>query len=83
MIKAVIFDMYETLVTLFESPMYFSRDMAKDAGIDPSIFKEAWSKTISDRTLGLVTYEDVIEKILKNNNCFTQDKLLLLSKKRT
>ncbi|MCQ2578205.1 MAG: hypothetical protein MJ176_06715 [Treponema sp.] len=33
MIKAVIFDMYETLVTLYESPMYFSKDMAKDAGI--------------------------------------------------
>lgn len=83
MIKAVIFDMYETLVTLFESPMYFSKDMAKDAGIDSVVFKEAWSKTITDRTLGLVTYEDVIKKILKDNDCFTQETLLLLSKKRT
>ena len=31
MIKAVIFDMYETLITLFESPAYFSTQMAVDA----------------------------------------------------
>lgn len=75
--------MYETLVTLYESKMYFSKDMAEDAGIDFVVFKPAWNKTITDRTLGLVTYEEVIEKILKENNCFTQEKLQLLSKKRT
>ena len=32
-LKAVIFDMYETLITLFESPVYFSTQMAEDAGI--------------------------------------------------
>lgn len=83
MIKAVIFDMYETLVTLFESPMYFSKDMAKDVGIDSAIFKEAWHKTEKDRALGLITYEEVIEKILKENDCYTKEKVQLLSKKRT
>jgi len=33
MIKAVVFDMYETLITLFESTWYFSNMMAMDAGI--------------------------------------------------
>lgn len=33
MIKAVIFDMYETLITLFQSPLYFGTQMAIDAGI--------------------------------------------------
>ena len=42
--------MYETLITLYESPMYFSKDMAKDAGVDPVIFKSAWNKTITDRS---------------------------------
>jgi len=83
MIKAVIFDMYETLITLFESPMYFSKDMSKDAGIDPAVFKDAWSKTEKDRTLGSVTYEEVVEKIMRDNDCFTEEKLQLLSKKRT
>ena len=27
MTKAVIFDMYETLITLFESPLYFGTQM--------------------------------------------------------
>lgn len=39
MIKAVIFDMYETLITLFESPAYFSTQMAEDAGIQEEDFK--------------------------------------------
>ncbi len=78
MIKAVIFDMYETLITLYESPMYFSKDMAKDAGINPVVFKSAWNKTITDRSLGVVTCEQVIEKILKDNDCFSQEKLQLL-----
>ena len=30
MIKAVIFDMYETLITLFDSPLYFGTQMAAD-----------------------------------------------------
>lgn len=33
MIKAVIFDMYETLITLHEAPLYFSAQMAEDMGI--------------------------------------------------
>ena len=31
MIKAVIFDMYETLITLYNAPVYFSSQMAADA----------------------------------------------------
>ena len=34
MIKAVIFDMFETLVTLFEGRTYFSENMAEDIGAD-------------------------------------------------
>ncbi len=33
MIKAVIFDMFETLVTHYESPLYFAEHMAADMGI--------------------------------------------------
>jgi len=33
MIKAVIFDMFETLVTLFAGRTYFSEDIAKDLGV--------------------------------------------------
>lgn len=40
MIKAVIFDMYETLITLFESPLYFGTQMAFDAGIAEEKFQK-------------------------------------------
>ena len=49
MIKAVIFDMYETLVTLFSGTPYFGDGMAKDAGTYSyaSFDQRAWVK---DRT---------------------------------
>lgn len=40
MIKAVVFDMFETLVTLFTGRTYFSEDIAKDIGFDPELFRK-------------------------------------------
>ncbi len=45
MIKAVIFDMYETLITHFESPLYFCAQMALDAGIEEHRFRALWEPT--------------------------------------
>lgn len=42
MIKAVIFDMYETLITLHEAPLYFSAQMAEDMGISSDDFCKIW-----------------------------------------
>ena len=41
MIKAVIFDMYETLITQYNNPQYFGRHIAKDAGIEESVFMKS------------------------------------------
>ena len=51
MVKAVIFDMYETLITHYESPLYFGTQMAHDAGIEEEIFLETWHSSEEDRTL--------------------------------
>ena len=40
--KAVIFDMYETLITHYESPLYFGTQMAHDAGIEEEKFLKLW-----------------------------------------
>lgn len=40
MIRAVIFDMYETFITLYESPLYFGTQMAADAGIPEEGFEQ-------------------------------------------
>lgn len=38
MIQAVLFDMYETLITLFDSPTYFGSQIAVDLKIDKKTF---------------------------------------------
>lgn len=82
MIKAVIFDMYETLITLYGSPVYFSRQMAEDAGISADIFTPSWRLTEDDRTTGKVTVDEVVERILRENNCYSEEKVRLIMDKK-
>ena len=72
MIKAVIFDMYETLITLYESPLYFGSQIALDAGIEEDKFQRLWSVAEEDRTIGKITLEEILEKILKENGCYSE-----------
>ena len=58
MIKAVIFDMYETLITHFQSPLYFGTQIAVDAGIPENKFLEMWEPTSTDRTIEKMTLEE-------------------------
>ena len=59
LIKAVIFDMYETLITHYECPLYFSAEMAKDAGISEENFRKIWRETETKRTIGKLSFEEV------------------------
>ena len=52
MIKAIIFDMFETLVTHYESPLYMAKQICADIGISEAKFREIWNTTDEDRTLG-------------------------------
>jgi len=73
MIKAVIFDMFETLITHFESPLYMGKQIAKDIGIAEQKFREIWDTTDEARTLGKKTLEEVIEEALRVNNCYSDE----------
>lgn len=73
MIKAVIFDMFETLVTHFESPVYMAKQISNDIGIPEQKFREIWDTTDDNRTLGKRSLEDVIEEVLKVNNCYSTE----------
>ena len=73
MIKAVIFDMFETLVPHFESPLYMGKQITNDIGIAEQKFREIWDTSDDDRTLGKRTFEDVIEEVLKVNNCYADE----------
>lgn len=82
MLKAVIFDMYETLITLYGSPVYFSKQMAEDSGISEDIFTPMWRMTEDDRTTGKVTVDEVIERILRENNCYSEEIVRLIMDKK-
>lgn len=70
MIKAVIFDMYETLITHYEIPLYFGKQIAEDMGIDHKVFRKVWEPSEIERTLGYTTFEETIEKILIKNDIY-------------
>lgn len=83
MIKAVIFDMYETLITHYRCPTYFSEEMSKDAGISIENFLPTWRSSEHLRSIGKVTFEQIIEKILQDNNVFSDEVLQTICKNRT
>lgn len=72
MIRAVIFDMFETLITHFQCPVYFGQQMAEDAGISEEKFLQLWQATEDDRSIGKITFEDVVESILRENQCYSE-----------
>lgn len=72
MIKAVIFDMYETLITQYGGPVYFRAQMAADADIDPMLFDSLWIPSETDRTIGKMTLEETIEQILRQTGKYDE-----------
>ncbi|MBE5803877.1 MAG: HAD family hydrolase [Clostridiales bacterium] len=82
MIKAVIFDMYETLITLFEAPPYFSAEMAADAGLSAEAFRADWYPSEQDRTLGRLSLEQALTPILVKHGRYSDALLDLMGEKR-
>lgn len=82
MTKAVIFDMYETLITHYRCPLYFSSQMAADAGIPENRFRAAWRATEQERTTGKLSLENVLELILQENHCYSETLLQSIAEKR-
>lgn len=82
MTRAVIFDMYETLITHYNSPLYFGAQMARDAGISEDKFQALWRPTEHDRSIGRLTLEEVLEIILKESHCYSEIRLKEIAEKR-
>lgn len=72
-VQAVIFDMYETLVTQFESPLYYGTQIAGDLGLCPDDFLPGWRATEADRATGKLTFEDTIRMLLRHHGCYTPE----------
>ena len=82
MIKAVIFDMYETLITHYESPIYFGKEIAMDAGMPVENFQKVWMETFSERTVGKISFEEILERIFRDNDCYSEEVMDLVLSKR-
>lgn len=82
MIKAVIFDMYETLITLFESPAYFGTQIAEDMGINEIVFRKTWDGMEEKRSIGKISLEEVLELIMRENHCYSMELLNRIAEKR-
>ncbi|MCR5420059.1 MAG: HAD-IA family hydrolase [Lachnospiraceae bacterium] len=82
MIKAVIFDMFETLVTLFEGRTYFGEDISADTGADPIAFRREWQAIERDRSIGTYTIEEGLEVVFKRLGIYSEEKVKLAASKR-
>ena len=82
MIKAVVFDVFETLVTLCGKGRYLSEDMAKDAGVPTRQFQEDWWQTEYDRSTGKLTTKEGIAITLKHCNVYSEELLEKINTKR-
>ncbi|WP_099468654.1 HAD family hydrolase [Konateibacter massiliensis] len=82
MTRAVIFDMFETLITHYHSPLYFGAQMAEDAGISEDKFQSLWCLTEHERSTGKLTLEEVLEMILRENHCYSEMLLKEIVEKR-
>lgn len=72
-IQAVIFDMYETLVTQLCSPLYFGAQIAGDLGLAPEVFLPGWRETEEARTIGMLTFEDVMSMLMHRYGVYTPE----------
>ncbi len=82
MIRAVIFDMFETLVTLFEGRTYFSEDIAADMNIPYTDFRREWHATEHDRSIGKYSIKDGLEIAFKKIGVYTEEDVNRIAQKR-
>ena len=83
MVKAVLFDMFETLISHYNCPVYFGKEMAADAGIPAENLIPRWRAMEADRSIGKLTFEDTIRIILEENSCDQiEEKLRMIVRNR-
>ena len=64
--KAVIFDLFETLITEWGHKKYTKNEMCADLGIERKIFDIYWEEKEQERYIGNMTFEDSILYACKN-----------------
>ncbi|MCR5329423.1 MAG: HAD family hydrolase [Saccharofermentans sp.] len=78
MIKAVIFDMFETLVSIFSGDTYFSEHIAADLNIPIEDFRPVWRATDKARSSGQCTIAEVMKICLETLGCYSEESVQLI-----
>ncbi|MCL2447125.1 MAG: HAD family hydrolase [Oscillospiraceae bacterium] len=75
--KAVIFDLFETLVTEWGKPKYLSRNVAADLGVELAQYRREWRKLERSRFIGeYPNVEQVLQAVLDNLGEMRDESLL-------
>lgn len=74
--------MYETLISHYNTPLYFGAEMAADANIPVENFQKIWHEKEHDRTLGKISFDQTIEMILRENGVYSPTLLEKIIQKR-
>ena len=61
--KAVVFDLFETLITEWGHKKYTKNEMCEDLGINRAEFDIFWDEKALDQYEGKITYEDSIKYV--------------------
>ena len=80
--KAVIFDMFETLVTLHGGPLYFGKEIAADLGVSAEEFYPFWHRTEDDRSKGALRFEEALTWIGEHMTFPYPERIAAVSEKR-
>ena len=78
MIKAVVFDMFETLVSIFSGDTYFSEHIASDLNIPVEVFRTVWHDTEKGRSSGKYTIPETIKICLEKLGCYSEESVQLV-----
>lgn len=82
MLKAVFFDMYETLISLYKSNPYFGGHISQDIGVNEKLFRSVWDSSETDRTTGKCTTAQIVERIMRENGVYSAALLDKVMQKR-
>ena len=63
MLKAVIFDLFETLITEWGHEKYTKKKISEDLGLDLELFNRYWEENEQGRYQGKVSFEDSIRYV--------------------
>jgi len=81
--KAVIFDLFETLITEWGHQKYTKKKLCSDPGIEKEVFDQYWDKKGKDRYIGKISFVDSIRYVCeKCGKQIDESTLSYITKKR-